>query len=631
MRDARRAVLAAALLGQAAAWVAGVLPAAAAPPAALLLVAAARLAERGGSSAGPVLRRAANVLAVLACALAVPVLQSGGAPSLREVLGPLLVAVQVVQALTWGERRGVQTGLGVAAGLMVLGASYAPDVLVGLPLLLGWVAGVVALVLLAAERSRESVDAVGEPAGTARVPLLPVTALAVVLGLLGFLLLPVSEDEVRRGRSGVGAVLSQRALTWSSDRMDLRARGNLSERVLAEVPDDGTELWRSGSYSTWDGVAWTSPELREQALPGPPFVLPDAPDGATTRASVDLLGGRGTVWSPGLASVVDTDVPGARTDGSGTVRLPWQAASYVVDSVPLEADPAVLRAAGPGPADERWLQLPADLPDRVRRLAEQITAGAPTTYDKVLAVEAWLQASATYRLDSPVPGPGEDAVDRFLFVDLTGFCEQFAAAETVLLRAVGIPARLAVGLAYGEPVGAGRRVFRESMLHAWVEVSYAGVGWAASDPTAGVARARVQPSLRSALAAKVTSALAVVDEFPGGRAAAGLAVLAALGAGIVVRRQVASRRDAPDRDGPPLGAGPPEVAGRPALTAFLTWDARQGAAGRAPSETLGELRRRLDAAPSLHGALAVVEQECFSAVPPVPADTQVAVAALEPR
>jgi len=167
------------------------------------------------------------------------------------------------------------------------------------------------------------------------------------------------------------------------------------------------------------------------------------------------------------------------------------------------------------------------------------------------------------------------------------------------------------------------------MLHAWAEVSYAGVGWAASDPTAGAARARVQPSLRSALAAKVTSALAVVNRFPGGRAAAGLAVLAALGAGIVVRRQVASRRDAADRAGPSLGAGPPEVAGRPALTAFLAWDARQGAAGRAPSATLGELRRRLDAAPSLQGALAVVEQECFSAVPPVPADTEVAVGALD--
>ena len=48
-------------------------------------------------------------------------------------------------------------------------------------------------------------------------------------------------------------------------------------------------------------------------------------------------------------------------------------------------------------------------------------------------------------------------------------CEQFAAAETVLLRSVGIPARLVTGLAYGEGRG-DRRLYREKDLHAWVEV-----------------------------------------------------------------------------------------------------------------------------------------------------------------
>ena len=78
--------------------------------------------------------------------------------------------------------------------------------------------------------------------------------------------------------------------------------------------------------------------------------------------------------------------------------------------------------------------MPASVPERVRALGAQLAAGRSRT-GAVQQVEPWLAENATYNLDSPVPGPGEDAVDRFLFVDRVGFCEQFAAAEVLLLRA----------------------------------------------------------------------------------------------------------------------------------------------------------------------------------------------------
>ena len=133
---------------------------------------------------------------------------------------------------------------------------------------------------------------------------------------------------------------------------------------------------------------------------------------------------------------------------------------------------------------------PSTVPERVRALAKRITRWAPDRDAATRAVESYLREHATYRLDSPVPPPGADAVDHFLFVAHTGFCEQFAAAEVVLLRAAGVPARLATGFAGGESSG-DHRTLRGSDAHAWVEVWYPDLGWAASDPTAGARRADV--------------------------------------------------------------------------------------------------------------------------------------------
>jgi transglutaminase-like putative cysteine protease len=82
---------------------------------------------------------------------------------------------------------------------------------------------------------------------------------------------------------------------------------------------------------------------------------------------------------------------------------------------------------------------------------------------------------------------GADAVDQFLFVDRVGFCEQIGTSLVVMLRSLGIPARLAVGFVPGErnPF-TGLWEVRASDAHAWAEVWFPGVGWQAFDPTAHV-------------------------------------------------------------------------------------------------------------------------------------------------
>lgn len=103
-----------------------------------------------------------------------------------------------------------------------------------------------------------------------------------------------------------------------------------------------------------------------------------------------------------------------------------------------------------------------------------------------------------YTLEPPRLGP--DPVDEFLFETRRGFCEHYASAFTVLMRAAGVSARVVVGYQGGElnEVG-GYYVVRQADAHAWSEVWRAGSGWVRVDPTAAVAPSRVESGLSAAL------------------------------------------------------------------------------------------------------------------------------------
>lgn len=621
----RRAVVAAGLSGQLAATVAGVLPWPALCLAAAVLAGGSRAALAADARRARLLRAVASGLILLLVLLTPPRALAGGGPgAARDALGLLLVGVVAAQGLTWRTVRDLRVGLLGALGLLVLGASYSPDVFVGLPLLTGWAA-----VLVAGMRLHQLRVA---PGGIRLGQLAPPTALAMVLGLVAFLLVPAAVSASLRGRLGqavsgnspLGEAAPRSPGSYRSASLDLRSRGTLSDEAVARVPAASPALWRATTYDHYDGATWTTPPARS-VLVGPPSPL------AATRTYLVTLATEvgGTVWSPGPVQALVPARPGGVEVGPfGDVVTTGRAQTgYRVTSSEQVADPQLLRGArGADEDDRRWRELPRSLPDRVAQLAGHLTRGAPSRYDAVLAVEGWLRTHATYRLDSPVPGPDEDAVDRFLFTDRTGFCEQFASAEAVLLRAVGIPARLVTGLAYGVPDSAGRRRYRQADLHAWVEVAYPGVGWSPSDPTAGAVlavggrSAAVHRSLRRRLAAAGRSSLVAIAAVPGGRpaVAAGLLLLTGLVTLVLARRRPPRRTPRP---GP--GAAPGAPAG-PALAAFLRLDARLGANGRRPAESIGELRARLGVLGPAAEALGVVEQECYGRVPP-PAEPAVRV------
>lgn len=148
-----------------------------------------------------------------------------------------------------------------------------------------------------------------------------------------------------------------------------------------------------------------------------------------------------------------------------------------------------LSSGTPSSAYAPYLQVPASVPARVKTLAQSIAAGRTHPYDKAVALETWLRG-LEYDLNPPVPPADLDFVDHFLFDTKRGYCTYFSSAMVVMLRQLGVPARLVQGFAVppgvtGTTDDAGSIVLpvTNSMAHAWVEAYFPGYGWVTFDPT----------------------------------------------------------------------------------------------------------------------------------------------------
>ncbi|KMN37930.1 transglutaminase domain-containing protein [Lysinibacillus sp. LK3] len=140
---------------------------------------------------------------------------------------------------------------------------------------------------------------------------------------------------------------------------------------------------------------------------------------------------------------------------------------------------------------DRFLQLPNQLPQRVRDLASEITQKKDTVYEQIKAVESYFRTNG-FKYDktqAAIPGENQDYVDQFLFDTKVGYCDNFSTSMVVLLRSVGIPARWVKGFAPGTagPMSDGLREYRitNDNAHSWVEAFIPGTGWMEFEPTIG--------------------------------------------------------------------------------------------------------------------------------------------------
>ncbi|MEK7877490.1 MAG: DUF3488 and transglutaminase-like domain-containing protein, partial [Pseudomonadota bacterium] len=140
----------------------------------------------------------------------------------------------------------------------------------------------------------------------------------------------------------------------------------------------------------------------------------------------------------------------------------------------------------------RALALPANANPRSRELAGQMRKAAADERAYIAAVLGMFRNQNFYYTTTP-PLLRENPVDEFLFSTRAGFCEHYASSFAVLMRAVGIPARIVTGYQGGELNTIGNYMtVRQEDAHAWVEVWSQDDGWVRVDPTAAVSPARVE-------------------------------------------------------------------------------------------------------------------------------------------
>jgi hypothetical protein len=134
---------------------------------------------------------------------------------------------------------------------------------------------------------------------------------------------------------------------------------------------------------------------------------------------------------------------------------------------------------------KEYTGLPSSLPNRVKLLAEDITADCETDYDKLRAIEKFLQGYQ-YTLHPQKVPKNRDFIDYFLFESKEGYCTSFATAMAVLGRCVGIPTRYVEGfiVKFSEKGDDNLFPVKNSQAHAWAEAYIEGVGWIPFEATA---------------------------------------------------------------------------------------------------------------------------------------------------
>ena len=234
------------------------------------------------------------------------------------------------------------------------------------------------------------------------------------------------------------------------------------------------------TLSRYRAGGWVEATLKGTRLSGRAgrsIALAEGPGaGRLVRAEIALEREGGNLFLPLGATTVSVQSGVAVTrDPSGSLRVPRHT------PLPLEYavafDPA--RVVQP-PPDDTDVELPP-ASDRLRDLATAATQGTTNRLAAALAIEQYLQTHYGYSLRSNAP-VRQDPVQWFLFSAREGHCEFFASSMVLLLRTLGIPARLQAGYIGGESLGNGSYLVRESNAHAWV-LAYVEGRWRVFDPT----------------------------------------------------------------------------------------------------------------------------------------------------
>jgi transglutaminase-like putative cysteine protease len=298
-----------------------------------------------------------------------------------------------------------------------------------------------------------------------------------------------------------------------SDTVDLGAMGPIkrdpSVVMRVEIPDRagheiGRLYLRGVAFDRYDGRSWANElghrRVMGQQTPGT-FTLRRSPSqgpaaqGQPFRQNI-LLESLDTpvLFAAPFAESVSGSFASVQSDFAGALYLPFPTSTRMEYSVVSRSNPVLPADLRPQPISypdsfaRYFLQAPVHS-DRIDALAGEIVQAKRSIYEKALAIQEHLTRNYRYSLDAPLADQ-TSPLEEFLFNRKTGYCEHYATAMVIMLRTVGIPARLVTGFLATEWNEYGNYyVVRQQDAHAWVEVHLPHSGWVMMDPTPAIAEA----------------------------------------------------------------------------------------------------------------------------------------------
>ena len=279
--------------------------------------------------------------------------------------------------------------------------------------------------------------------------------------------------------------------------VSIKAQLDRDEPVdLLRITADTAAYWRMLSLDSFDGTSWR-PVFTDSPSPVIPGTYFEAPAAELLQQHVEVLHdmeltGLPASYQPVVVEQAPGDLlydPNLQTlfpeedDRAVDEGETFDVASNVLQPTPSELDAVTFPVVASG---EPFVALPSS-PEiqKVRQIALDWTQGYPTTYQKILAIQERLRNPNEFVYDQTVPAHDDSySILDFLEVSKRGFCQQFSATMAVMLRSLGIPARVAVGFTPGRIEGDSFVVTTDN-AHSWVEVRFPTYGWLGFEPTQG--------------------------------------------------------------------------------------------------------------------------------------------------
>jgi hypothetical protein len=323
-----------------------------------------------------------------------------------------------------------------------------------------------------------------------------ITLFIISCALPLFFLLPRVTQGLYRQPSGNTKIIS-----GFSERVVLGQIGavKLSDAVVMRVKTDKPPSrlppdlkWRGLSFDFYDGRSWKRSRQTRYAIPeqGWYYKLQESAQGTDWINQTFFLEAMSTdiVFAMPKALAVSKDVGHLQRDSAEnlyTTKHPHRKLRYSAISDPVRPDPSVISDWRPKLPDtpDIYLQIPA-LDSRIEELAKRITKTQNRKFDKARALQQYLRSNYGYSLALRGTPNNKDPLAMFLFDIKEGHCEYFATAMTIMLRQIGIPARLVNGFRSGEYNSIGDNwIVRQYNAHSWVEAYFPPYGWIEFDPT----------------------------------------------------------------------------------------------------------------------------------------------------